>query len=59
MAGVGKTMDVNMVNIETAMKPKWVQFGRSKKHETSEKVMELMNSEKYKLAAGGNAPMSP
>ena len=52
-------MDVNMVNVKTSMESKWVQFGRSKKHETTEKVMELMNSEKYKLAAGGNPPMSP
>ena len=44
-------MDVNMVNVKTSMESKWVQFGRSKKHETTEKVMELMNSEKYKLAA--------
>lgn len=58
-AGVGKTMDVNMENVKTAMGPKWVQFGRSKKHETTEKVMELMNSEKFKQAAAGNPPMAP
>lgn len=56
--GVGKTMDVNMENIKSVMEPKWVHFGRSKERDTSEKVMELMNSEKFKLAAGGNAPMS-
>jgi hypothetical protein len=34
-------------------------FGRGKTLQTSEKVMELINSEKFRLAASGNAPMIP
>lgn len=56
--GVGKTMDVSLENIKGVMEPKWAHFGRNKNLETSEKVLELMNTEKYKLSATGNAPMS-
>ncbi|OBT78546.1 hypothetical protein VF21_01011 [Pseudogymnoascus sp. 05NY08] len=56
--GVGKTMDVSLENLKNVMEPKWAHFGRNKTPETSEKVLEMMNSEKYRLAATGNAPMS-
>ncbi len=47
-----------MENVKAVMEPKWVHFGRSHEAQTSEKVMELMNSERYKLAAAGDAPMT-
>lgn len=56
--GVGKTMDVSLENLKGVIEPKWAHFGRNKSLRTSEKVLEIMNSEKYKLAASGNAPMS-
>jgi hypothetical protein len=56
--GVGKTMDVSLENLKNVMEPKWAHFGRNRNLETSEKVLELMNSEKYRLAATGNAPMT-
>ncbi|KFY47414.1 hypothetical protein V495_01964 [Pseudogymnoascus sp. VKM F-4514 (FW-929)] len=43
--GVGKTMDVSLENIKGVMEPKWAHFGRNKNLETSEKVLELMNTE--------------
>lgn len=57
-AGVGKEMDVNLENLKGAVEPKWAHFGRKKNLDTSEKVMELMNSEKYQAATHGNAPLT-
>ena len=56
--GVGKEMDVNLENLKGAIEPKWAHFGRKKNLDTSEKVMELMNSEKYQVATHGNAPLT-
>ena len=50
-------MDISMENLRAVMEPQWSQFGRKKTSKTTEKVMELMNSEKFRLAAGGDAPM--
>jgi len=50
-------MDISMENLRTVMEPQWSQFGRRKTSKTAEKVIELMNSEKFRLAAGGDAPM--
>jgi hypothetical protein len=50
-------MDVSMENLRTVMEPQWSQFGRKKTSKTAEKVIELMNSEKFRLATGGDAPM--
>jgi hypothetical protein len=44
-------------NLRSVMEPQWTQFGIKKTSKTTEKVMELMNTEKFRLAAGGNAPM--
>lgn len=49
-------MDVSLENLKNVMEPKWAHFGRNKNPETSEKVLEMMNTEKYRLAASGNAP---
>lgn len=51
-------MDVSLENLKSVMEPKWAHFGRKKNMETAEKVLEMMNTEKYRLAATGNAPMS-
>ena len=51
-------MDVNLENLKGAIEPKWAHFGRKKNLDTSEKVMELMNSEKYQVATHGNAPLT-
>jgi hypothetical protein len=51
-------MDVNLENLKGAMDPKWAHFGRKKNVETSEKVMELLNSEKFRATSHGNAPFT-
>ncbi|KAI9746451.1 MAG: mitochondrial 37S ribosomal protein rsm10 [Claussenomyces sp. TS43310] len=56
--GVGKTMDVSVQNLENILEPKWTHFGRKRNLKTSEKVMDLMNTEKFKLASGHNQPMT-
>ena len=56
--GVGKEMDVNLENLKGVVEPKWAHFGRKKNLDTSEKVMELMDSEKYQAATHGNAPLT-
>ena len=53
LLGVGKTMDVNFENLKSMMEPKWAHFGCEKSFKTSNKVMELMNAEKFRLAASG------
>ncbi|KAI9785023.1 MAG: Tryptophan--tRNA ligase, mitochondrial [Geoglossum umbratile] len=50
--GVGKTMDVSLANMKHILDPKWAHFGRKKNLETSEKVMEMMNSEDFRSASG-------
>lgn len=47
-------MDVSLENLKSVIEPKWAHFGRKKTLETSEKVMELMNSEKFRAAAGSD-----
>jgi hypothetical protein len=46
-----------MESLRAVMEPQWFQFGRKKTSKTAEKVMELMNSEKFRLAVSGDAPM--
>ena len=58
LAGVGKEMDVNLENLKGAVEPNWAHFGRKKNLDTSEKVMELMSSEKYQATTRGNAPLT-
>jgi ribosomal protein S10 len=55
---VGKTMDMSLESMRSVIGPKWAHFGRKKTLGTSEKVMELMNSEKFQAAATANASMS-
>jgi hypothetical protein len=50
-------MDASMEDLRAAMEPQWSQFGRKRTSKTAEKVMELMNSKKFRLASGGDAPM--
>jgi hypothetical protein len=41
-------MDVNLQNLKSTLEPKWAHFGRKKNLDTSEKVMDLMNSERFR-----------
>lgn len=54
--GVGKTMDVSLENMKHVLEPKWAHFGRKKNLDTSEKVMEMMTSDKFRHTA--DAPLS-
>lgn len=46
--GVGKAMDVSLENLKQVLEPKWAHFGRRKSLETSERVLEMMRSEKFR-----------
>jgi hypothetical protein len=46
-----------MEELRAVMEPHWSKFGRKRTSETAEEVMELINSEKFRLASGGDAPM--
>lgn len=46
-----------MEDLRAVMEPQWYQFGRKRTSKTAEKIMELMKSEKFRLASGGDAPM--
>ncbi len=54
LTGVGKTMDVSLETVKANLEPKWVHFGRKKNLETSEKVMEILNSQKFKASTDSN-----
>jgi hypothetical protein len=51
-------MDVSLENLRGKMEPKWANFGREKSLKTTEKVVELMNTEKFRSAATGKAALS-
>lgn len=51
LLGVGKTMDVSLENVKQVLDPKWAHFGRKKSLETSEKVMEMLGSERFRESA--------
>ena len=51
--GVGKTMDVSLENLKQVLEPKWAHFGRKKNLDTSEKVMEMMSSGRFRQTADG------
>ena len=51
--GVGKTMDVNLENLKQVIEPKWAHFGRKKNLDTSEKVMEMLDSPRFRNTADG------
>ncbi|TGO15211.1 hypothetical protein BTUL_0043g00660 [Botrytis tulipae] len=54
--GVGKAMDASMEEMKEVMEPQWELFGRGQSTETADKVMEILNRESFKAAAGGSAP---
>ncbi|KAI9881381.1 MAG: mitochondrial 37S ribosomal protein rsm10 [Pleopsidium flavum] len=54
--GVGKTMDVSLENLKQVLEPKWAHFGRKKNLDTSEKVVELLSSERFRHTA--DAPLT-
>lgn len=54
--GVGKTMDVSLENMKHVLEQKWAHFGRKKNLDTSEKVMEMMTSDRFRHTA--DAPLS-
>ncbi|KAB8299879.1 hypothetical protein EYC80_000125 [Monilinia laxa] len=54
--GVGKAMDASMEEMKEVMEPQWELFGRRQGNETADKVMEILNRESFKAAAGGSAP---
>lgn len=51
VSGVGKTMDVSLENIRQSLECKWAHFGRKKSSDTSEKVMEMLSSAKFRHTA--------
>ncbi|RDW89438.1 hypothetical protein BP6252_01470 [Coleophoma cylindrospora] len=55
--GVGKSMDVDMQKMKGDLDPQLAQFGPGMTQDTAKKVAELLNSEAFKAAAGGNAPL--
>ena len=46
-------MDVSLENLKKVLEPKWAHFGRKKNLDTSEKVMEMMNSDRFRPVADG------
>ncbi|TGO37314.1 hypothetical protein BHYA_0100g00140 [Botrytis hyacinthi] len=50
--GVGKAMDASMEEMKEVMEPQWELFGRGQSTETADKVMEILNRESFKAAAG-------
>lgn len=49
-------MDVSLENLKNVLEPKWAHFGRRKNLETSEKVYEMMKSERFRQVS--DAPLS-
>ncbi|KAF7921289.1 uncharacterized protein EAE98_008715 [Botrytis deweyae] len=54
--GVGKAMDASMEEMKEVMEPQWELFGRGQSTKTADKVLEILNRESFKAAAGGSAP---
>ena len=52
---IGKSMDVSLENMRNVLEPKWAHFGRRKNLETSERVYEMMKSEKFRYTS--DAPL--
>lgn len=50
-------MDASLDETRDVMEPKWVEFGQKYESETTDKIVELMNSESFQATASGNAPM--
>ena len=46
-------MDVSLENLKQTLETKWAHFGKKKNLDTSEKVMELMRNERFKVTTDG------
>ena len=46
-------MDVSMNSLKEAMNTKWAHFGRKKTADTAEKVVEIMNSDRFRRVDDG------
>ncbi len=46
-------MDVSLENLRRRLDPQWAHFGRNKNVDTSEKVMEMMKSERFRQVDEG------
>lgn len=46
-------MDVSLENLKKVLEPKWAHFGRKKNLDTSEKAMEIINSDQFRSTADG------
>lgn len=46
-------MDVSLENLKRVLEPKWAHFGRKKNSDTSEKVMEMLNSDRFRYMDNG------
>lgn len=44
-------MDVSLENLKQVLEPKWAHFGRKKNLDTSEKVVEMLSSERFRHTA--------
>ena len=58
LAGVNKEMEVTLDNMTERDQPKWAHFGRKRTLKTTEKVIDIMNTERFRQASSGNAPMT-
>ena len=55
-AGVGKTMDISLERLKYVLEPRWIYFGRKKNLSTSEKVVEMLKSERFNHVDNTAAP---
>jgi hypothetical protein len=46
-------MDVSLQSSRSNLDPAWAHFGRNKNVDTSEKVMEMMNSDRFRRTDEG------
>ena len=46
-------MDISLENLKHSLEPKWAHFGRKKNLDTSEKVMEMINGERFRQVDNG------
>jgi hypothetical protein len=46
-------MDVSLENMSESLGPKWAHFGRKRNPDTAKKVMELLDSERYRRTDDG------
>ena len=51
-------MDVSLENVKHILEPKWAHFGRKKNLSTSEKVMEMLGSDRFKESTSEAKPIT-